>query len=215
MTEIVNQEVALVEKAEWKERYMRTASQGKARRLFAFPEHYVVVDIETTGLNPGAAQIIEISALKVESHQVVDTFTALVRPSRPVSAFITNLTGITNAMVAKAPPVEAVLPDFLEFLGDAIILGQNIRFDIRFLDYDLQRHFGITLMNDHMDLLRITRRLLPDLPNRRLQTVAKRYGISTEGAHRGLRDCEMTLECYHRCTAEVLERYGSLEAFLK
>lgn len=204
-----------MENTAWKERYNRMASKGKARSLFAFPENYVVVDIETTGLNPGAAQIIEISALKVENHQVMDTFSALVRPSRSVSAFITNLTGITNAMVAKAPPVEAVLPEFLEFLGDAIILGQNIRFDIRFLDHDLQRHFGMALMNDYMDLLRITRRLLPDLPNRRLQTVARRYGISTEGAHRGLRDCEMTLACYQRCTGEVLERYGSLEAFLK
>lgn len=199
----------------WKERYDRMASKGKARSLLAFPRSYVVVDIETTGLNPGAAQIIEISALKVEDHEVVDSFSVLVRPQRSISAFITNLTGITNAMVAKALPVEAVLPDFLDFLGDAIILGQNIRFDIRFLDHDLQRHYGIALMNDYLDLLRITRRLLPDLPNRRLQTVAKRYGIATEGAHRGLRDCEMTLACYQRCTAEVLERYGSLEAFLK
>src|SRR5699024_9551723 len=94
---------------------------------------FVVVDLETTGGNPSGAHITEVGAVKVRAGEVLGEFQTLVRPSEPIPAFISVLTGITNQMVAGSPRIESVLPAFLEFARDSVLVAHNAPFDIGFL----------------------------------------------------------------------------------
>jgi len=93
----------------------------------------VALDIETTGLDSQKEAILEIGAVRFNGRRVEDKWTTLVNPGRPVPPFITQLTGITNQMVAQAPPVSAVLADLADFVGDTPIVGHSIAFDLSFL----------------------------------------------------------------------------------
>lgn len=94
---------------------------------------YVVVDIEKTGLDPQWNDIIEFGALRISDGKVIDSFTSLVNPGYEIDNFIIELTGITNEMLATASDIKAVLPKFLDFVGNSIVLGHNVNFDINFI----------------------------------------------------------------------------------
>lgn len=185
---------------------------GKGNSIVAFPSDYVVIDVETTGLDPAYCEIIEISAIKYAGGVVVDRFTSLVKPTEPVDDYITKLTGITNEMLENAPDPAAILPDFSNFISNSILVGYNVNFDINFL-YDNLLPFGVTLSNSFVDVLRIARRLLPDLPNHKLITVADYFGVSPDVSHRSLADCETCNNCYSKMQAAIIEKYGSVDAF--
>jgi len=179
----------------------------KGKSLLATPRDYVVVDIETTGLKPKSYEVIEIAALKVVNHRVIDEFQTLVSSYEDIDEFIINLTGITNDMVKDAPGIEQVLPAFMEFLGDSIIVGHSVNFDIHFLSHNMLFHFQRHLSNDFVDTLRLSRRLFPNQPNHKLITLAKYFNLDTTGYHRALNDCYMTHGLYiHIC--EHIEREG-------
>ena len=105
----------------------------KGQSLLKLVHDYVVVDLETTGFNPGSDEILEIGAIKVVDGEVVEEFHSMVKPKNRY--FVTNFYGITKSMVAMAPYIEDVLPGFFEFVGDMIIVGHNVHFDVNFL-YD-------------------------------------------------------------------------------
>ena len=170
----------------------------KGNNLWAFPDDYTVVDIETTGVCPGQSAIIEISALQYRNEVLTDTFSTLLNPHCPIDWFITRLTGITDDMVRDAPDAADVLPAFYRFVGDDILVGHNVNFDINFLYDNLLQKNALLLRNDYVDVLRLARRALPDLPNHKQTTVAAYFGVSVEGAHRALRDCEMCNANYVR-----------------
>ena len=92
----------------------------------------VAIDIETTGLDPQSDAIIEIGAVRFNGHRIEAEWTTLVNPGRPIPPFITQLTGITNEMVRNAPPIKAVIQDLADFVGDAPVIGHNVRFDLCF-----------------------------------------------------------------------------------
>ncbi|MCH5154983.1 MAG: 3'-5' exonuclease [Clostridiales bacterium] len=167
----------------------------KGKSLFAFPPDYTVVDIETNGMGD-FCEIIEVSALKCRNFEVADSFCSLIKPSAPIGWFITNLTGITDEMVSDAPEVQSVLQEFYDFVGDDIIIGHNVNFDVNMLYDKLWLHNGLVLDNSFVDTLRLARKALPTLYNHKLATVAQYYGIDTRGAHRALRDCEICNSCY-------------------
>ena len=96
---------------------------------------YVVIDIETTGLDPQYDEIIELGALKIENGVIVDSFSKLIKPKTSISDFITQLTGISNSMVENAPSIEEELPNYLKFINEQNIVGHNVNFDINFI-YD-------------------------------------------------------------------------------
>ncbi|NND84337.1 MAG: endonuclease, partial [Acidimicrobiia bacterium] len=95
---------------------------------------FVVLDLETTGGSPSGDAITEVGAVKLHRGEVVGEFQTLVNPGQPIPPSITILTGITHAMVIEAPPIEEALPGFLEFIGDRVIVGHNVRFDVSFLN---------------------------------------------------------------------------------
>ncbi|MDE7164953.1 MAG: 3'-5' exonuclease [Clostridiales bacterium] len=168
----------------------------KGASLFAFPSDYTVVDIETNGLSSGGCEIIEVSAIKVRGDVVQSTFSSLIKPTEPIGWFITNLTGITDDMVEDAPDAKDVLGRFYDFVGKDIIVGHNVNFDVNFLYDKLWLHNGLVLDNSFVDTLKLARKALPHLSNHKQTTVAEYYGISTLGAHRALRDCEICNACY-------------------
>ena len=163
----------------------------KGKNLWAFPGDYTVVDIETGGLCPSNADIIEISALKYRNDEQVDRFVSFLKPTRPLDPFIIELTGITNEMLADAPAPEEVLPAFYAFAENEILVGHNVHFDVNFLYDKLLLYNDLFLTNSFVDTLRLSRKALPLLPSHRQDAIAAYFGVSYDGAHRAERDCEI------------------------
>lgn len=193
----------------------RKIREHKGKSIIDFPSNYVVVDIETTGLDTSYDEIIELSAIQVIDNIQVDCFNSLVKPMDLIDDFITNLTGITNDMVSKAPNIKDILPQFQKFIGDSIIVGQNVNFDINFIYDNLINCSDKVLDNKFIDLLRISRKALPELANHKLGTVANYFNIDTAGSHRGMKDCTITKECFLDCKDKAIQKFGSIEDFIK
>lgn len=175
------------------ERVNRT---GKGKSLLALPATYTVVDLETTGLDPKWDDIIEFGAMRVENGVVSDRYAALVNPGYEIDEFITELTGINNEMLASAPIVSDVLPSFLSFIGNSVVVGHNVNFDINFI-YDasiniLQRPFS----NNYIDIMRLSRRLFPEERHHRLCDLVARFNVGSAVQHRALADVEQTNHCF-------------------
>jgi len=193
----------------------RKIREHKGKSIIDFPSNYVVVDIETTGLDTLYDAIIELSAIQVIDNIQVDCFSSLVKPMGLIDDFITNLTGITNDMVSKAPNIKDILPQFHEFIGDSVVVGQNVNFDINFIYDNLINCSDKVFDNNFIDLLRISRKALPDLENHKLGTVANYFNIDTVGSHRGMKDCTITKECFLDCKDKAIKKFGSIEDFIK
>ena len=187
----------------------------KGKSIVEIPSSFVVFDLETTGLDSKTDEIIEIGALKVKDDKVTECFEMLVKPTISISSFITNLTGITNEMVENSPSIEEVLPKFLAFIGDAIVVGHNVNFDVNFI-YDASiRWLKKPFENDFLDTLRLSRKLLKDLYHHKLGEIASYYGIDTSGSHRSLNDAKMTLAIFYKLQEEILNQYGNFATFSK
>lgn len=189
------------------------ARTQKGRSILDIPSSFVVFDLETTGLDSKVDEIIEIGALKIVDNKIVDTFQELIRPKSTISAFITNLTGITNEMVKESSSIEEVLPRFLEFVGDFVLVGHNVNFDISFIYDASMRISHQPFSNDYIDTLRLSRKLLNNLYRHKLGEIANYYGIDTTGSHRSLKDVEMTLAIFYKLQEEILNQYGSFLHF--
>ena len=188
----------------------------KGKSIIAFPSNYIVLDIETTGLSSERNKVIEISALKIADGNIIDKFATLVREDYTyVNRFITSLTGITQDMVDSAPHITDILPSLIEFVGDTIIVGQNISFDINFLYDRFLKYENQYLSNDHVDIARISRKLYPNERHHRLQDIAERYEISYKDAHRAERDCLITQDAFQYLYRDVLQNYENEDEFLK
>lgn len=156
---------------------------------------YVCVDIETTGISPQHAQIIEIGALKVRDGEVVDTFSKLIDPLREVPTEITALTGITTDMVEGESTIDIVLPEFIDFAGDDLLLGHNVRFDYSFLKQNAM-NLNLEFCKSGMDTLRIARAKCPELKSRSLDFLCEHFCINDENHHRAFNDAKVTSELY-------------------
>lgn len=168
----------------------------KGKSLVDFLDDYICVDIETNGLFSGESEIIEIGAIKINNGIEVDRFSSLIKNEYPLSPFITKLTGITNQMLESQKYIEEILPLFLEFLGDNVVLGHNVNFDVNFLYDSCMKVLDVPLKNDFVDTLRLSRRILPNLTNHKLGTLCMYYNIPHINAHRAIGDCEATVMLY-------------------
>ena len=187
--------------------------EGKGRSLLSFPDDYIIVDIETTGFSSRYDEIIEMCADRFVNGQRSDRFLSLVKPADPIPAFIQQLTGITDDMVAGADPIERVLPAFLAFVGDLPVVGHNVNFDVNFIFDRTVEKLGRPFTNDFADTLRLARRLIPGLPDYQLSTLAGSLALDKSSMHRAGVDCEVTDAVYKRCREAAIEQYGSVEAF--
>jgi len=167
---------------------------------------YTVVDVETTGLKPQGNGITEVCCLRVEDGQVVDRFSSLVNPGRPIPPFIQSMTGITDAMVREAPAFQDIAPSLLEFLGDTVLVAHNAPFDLSFLNHGLYRGGYRNLHNPVVDTCRLSRRLLPGLPRASLDAVVQHLGITVQHRHRADGDAEATVQVLLRLLALCQEQ---------
>lgn len=149
---------------------------------------YVILDTETTGLDAQKDSIIQLTAIKYACDgTAIDCFNTYLNPGRSIPAHITQLTGITNRMVAKAPTSSQVEQDFFSFIGTSLIVGYNTRFDLRFLQHTFKESFHGC---NYVDALQIARNLF-DLPDYKLETVSTSIGFSPNGQHHNaLIDCQ-------------------------
>ena len=159
-------------------------------------DNYTVIDIETTGLSSTKNEIIELSAIRVRDNQMCENFTTLVRPDGHINSFIRNLTGITNEMVSKAPIISNILDKYLEFIGDDVVVGHNIRFDIGFINSNSVKCYNKEFLNQSIDTCKLAKKFT-DLKRKNLETVARYFNIDTTGHHRAQKDCTMTYGIYN------------------
>lgn len=171
---------------------------------------YCVVDTETTGTSPYYDEIIEIGIVRVRSDEIVDRYSQLVKPSSSIPAFISHLTGITNAMVANQPRIDVVKDQVLEFIGDDVLLGHNTSFDIRFLNAGLNH----TLDNPYMDTLPFSKKVFPELERHRLTDLVQHLGLANN-EHRALADCIATKELYDAIKSTMVTQGLSIEGLWK
>ena len=170
----------------------------KGKPILEFPDSYIVVDIETTGLDPVKDCIMEISAVKYRKNRKVDDYVVLINIDRRVPLHITELTGITNKMLEGGVEVTAALQGFIDFIGEDIVVGYNVPFDLAFLNQASERYLLRSIFNDYIDVMQIAMEKLPFLGRTKQIVVAKYFGIGTEGSHRALNDCEICNACYQK-----------------
>lgn len=176
-------------------------------RLLTYVPDYVVFDLETTGISAATDQVVEISAVKVRGGQVVGEFSTLVNPGRPIPRAASQVNGITDAMVKDSPSFLEALEAFLDFAGDAVLVGHNIHsFDMKFLYRDARKFWNRIPDNDYIDTLHLSRMCLPQLHHHRLVDLAEHYGISPEGAHRALNDCRMNQQVFEQLGRALAKR---------
>ena len=202
----------------------------KGKSIISLPTEYVVIDTETTGLDYDRCDLIEVSALHFIDGKCIDRFSSLVQPPLLhflhrlddthfelvpgyVDDFISGLTGITNEMLEDAPKPEQVIPQFLNFIGDCVLIGHNVHFDVNFLYDAAVKVCGFPLRNDFVDTLRIARKVFPELAHHRLSDVAAACGVVADEAHRSEVDCETTAACYEEMRAKILAS-STEEAFI-
>jgi DNA polymerase III subunit epsilon len=173
---------------------------------------FIVLDFETTGLSPiDGARATEVAAVLVQDGEIVDKFQSLMNAGVSIPSFIQDLTGITNRMIAKAPPCAEVMRDFSAFIGDTPLVAHNASFDKKFLDAELSR-IGKKAKQPIACSMRIARRVYQNAPNHRLGTLVRYAHIKTDGVfHRALADSEMTARLMLKMAEELLQNHGIAE----
>ena len=153
----------------------------------------IIVDFETTGMSPDHGdRAIEVGAVKLDKGEVVDRFQCLMNPGIRINGFIEDFTGITNAMLKKAPPCEEVMGEFTDFIGDGNLVAHNASFDRRFLDAECCR-ISRNYNGEFACSMLAARRVYPDAPNHKLGTLVEFNHLPNDGTfHRALADAEMT-----------------------
>lgn len=168
----------------------------------------IILDFETTGLSPDMGdRAIEIGAVCIENGEIKNHFQALMNPGRRIDSFIEGYTGITNKMLADAPPCEEVMNEFADFMGDYNLVAHNASFDKRFLDAELARisrpysgKFACTML--------VSRRIYQDAPNHKLGTLIKHANIPVDGVfHRALYDSQMTTKLWMAMLENINHHY--------
>jgi len=169
---------------------------------------YVVVDVETTGAKTPPGRITEIGAYRVSRGRIVAEFQTLVNPQMPIPSFIVMLTGITDEMVKAAPLFSEIAPELLTFIDQAVLVAHNAPFDVRFLNHEISRIFpGKRMFNAQLCTVSLSRRVVPNLANHRLHTVAEHFDVHIKNRHRAAGDAEATAEVFLRLL-DLLQQNG-------
>ncbi len=166
---------------------------------------FVVFDIETTGFSPDKNRIIEIGAVKLENGKITDRFSTFVNPSVPIPYDIEKLTGISDEMVAGAPSIESVMPEFIEFSAGAVMVAHNAEFDMSFMKKNADP-LGLSLERTVIDTVSLARILLPNMKRYRLDSIAKALHIPLDNHHRAVDDAESTALIFLKFVQMLAER---------
>lgn len=169
-------------------------------------DEFVALDVETTGLKPSRQRVIEVALVRFRNGQVERSFETLLNPERAIPEFITRLTTIRNEDVAEAPKFADVAEEMLEFLGDSLIIGHNVSFDINFMNAELERVDREPLVNERLDTMGMAVRFLRSLRKPSLDRVADAVGLSPRKIHRAGGDARLTGEVAFRLVQEAMRQ---------
>lgn len=165
---------------------------------------FVVLDVETTGSKAPPCRVIEIGAFRVSGGEVTDRFHTLVDPETPIPPFIASLTGISDAMVADAPKFGEVADDLLRFIGDSVVVAHNAEFDLAFLNHEIGRVYeDYRLGNASLCTVQLSRGLISEIENHKLNTVADYYSIDLVNHHRASDDAHATAKIFVNLLKEL------------
>ena len=172
-----------------------------------------VIDFETTGATPAhGARATEVAICLLEGGRIVDRFASLMNAGVRIPSFITQLTGITNDMIAAAPPADAVMREAAAFVGERPMVAHNAAFDRQFWRSELA-HCGLQSSHDFACTLLLSRRLYPEAPNHKLSTLAKWFDLPASGrAHRALADAEVAAHLLARMQHDLEHHHGCGQA---
>lgn len=169
---------------------------------------FVVFDFETTGAKTPPCRVTEIGAYRVADGEIGESFHSLVNPEVPIPAFITALTNIDDEMVKNAPKFREIAGDFLEFVGNSVLVAHNAMFDMRFLNVEVGRiHLNYKVANPYLCTVRLSRKLVTEVENHKLSTMANYYSINLENHHRASDDALATAKVFIKLL-ELLEEQG-------
>ena len=170
---------------------------------------FVVVDVEATGAKTPPNRLIELGAYRIRGGKIVDKFLSLVNPEIPIPRFVMALTGISNEMVKSAPVFAEVAPRWLDFVSDSVLVAHNAAFDTSFLNHEISRVYpGHRMLNPHLCTVRLSRRVLSDLSNHRLDTIASHFSIPIVSRHRAGSDALATAEIFLLLLSKLEEEHG-------
>lgn len=167
-------------------------------KVEAAPNDYVVFDLETTGLDCHSDSILEIGAIKYVNGVEADKFHTYVNPHRSIPRSASEINHITAAKVRNAPDIKPALSDFVSFVGDLPLIAFNSDFDMGFIQIKCIDCFDTAVKNDVIDALPLARKYLPDLPNKKLETIKKHFNLDV-GSHNAIDDCVVTNHLYQYC----------------
>ena len=168
---------------------------------------FVVFDLETTGFSNKNDKITEIGAVKVKNFEIVDRFNELINPEKDISYKVQELTGITNDLIKDKPTIEEILPRFMEFVGDSVLVAHNAEFDIGFINQKC-KEMNIEFKNKSVDTLMLARILLPHLKRFKLNNLTKELGVPLHNHHRAVDDAAATAQIFIKFL-EMLEKKGA------
>lgn len=170
---------------------------------------FVVVDVEATGAKTPPNRLIELGAYRIRAGRIVDKFLSLVNPEIPIPRFVMALTGISNEMVRAAPVFAEVAPRWLDFVNDSVLVAHNAPFDTSFLNHEISRVYpGHRMVNPHLCTVKLSRRILPELNNHRLDTIADHFSIPIISRHRAGSDALATAEIFLLLLSKLEEKHG-------
>ena len=170
---------------------------------------FVVVDVEATGAKTPPNRLIELGAYRIRDGRIVDKFLSLVNPEIPIPRFVATLTGISNDMVKRAPVFADLAPQWLDFVSDSILIAHNSNFDTSFLNHEISRVYpGHRMVNPHLCTVKLSRRVLPNLLNHRLDTIAEHFSIPIVSRHRAGCDALATAEIFIHLLPKLEEFHG-------
>ena len=187
--------------------------ESRGVSIIDLPANFTVIDLETTGLDAKYCDIIELAAIKVSHSVIVDKFNSLVHIDEELDPFIVQLTGITDEMLENAPTLEDILPKYIDFIGEDIVVGHNVGFDVNFIYDNLYKVNGNYFKNDWINTIRLCKKIYPEFNHYGLGDLVNKLNIETTGSHRALADCETYLKLYEMCRNQVEEKFSSFDDF--
>ena len=179
-----------------------TASAVYGKYEGDFSDEFVVFDIETTGLSPASCKITEIGAVKVKNGEVLEVYNTFVNPEMPIPPEIVELTSITDEMVADARKIDEVLPEFLNFVGERLLIAHNANFDISFIRA-AAKELDIPFENAYLDTVGLSRFLNKELKSHKLDVLAKHYKLGDFNHHRACDDAEILARIFFKMTEQL------------
>lgn len=168
---------------------------------------FTVFDLETTGSSKEKNQITEIGAIKIHNGKIISSYDKLINPNTTIPPFISNLTGITDEMVKDKPFIEEIICDFLNYVGDSVLVAHNARFDVGFINYTSKKLLETEVKNKVIDTLSMSRNALNDIRNHKLDTLAEYFKVSLKNHHRACDDAKATAEIFLKLSQIYMNNY--------